>query len=337
MAIKVNKDSKLIKVLASQARFQEVAQDQAAEAEEIIAELSQDMSPENRHQIAQVIGYTVNDMQQGALDFLNVVADQKNIGYGDKAAFNVKTGGVKAYFQAKGSTTPRSFVSGKQILVDTEEVSARPAINVIDLRTGRVKMADLIREANREITNKKIKKIEQVLHAAVQKFAAPFYGTGTGVEKAVLDKIIAYFRRLGPVNIIGDIEAVSKLAGLVGMEMGNSLTQRTDNMVNEYNENGFIGKYNGCNVIALANAIATDADPKDPEKQYTVLDPNWLYIVPGNMSSDMRNLKIVNEGGMNSFEAQDINDLVFEVRLDQWFGAAFVTGKLPTIGGYLIG
>ena len=51
MAIKVNKDSKLIKVLASQARYQTVAQDQADEAEQIIAELSQDMSPENRHQL----------------------------------------------------------------------------------------------------------------------------------------------------------------------------------------------------------------------------------------------------------------------------------------------
>ena len=329
MAIKVNKDSKLIKVLASQARYQTVAQDQADEAEQIIAELAQDMSPENRHQIAQIIGYTVNDMQQGALDFLNVVADQKNIGYGDKAAFNVKTGGIKAYFQAKGSTTPRSFVSGKQILVDTEEVSARPAINLIDLRTGRVKMADLIREANREITNKKIKKVEQVLHAAVQNFATPFYGTGTGVDKAVLDKQLAYFRRLGPVSIIGDIEAVGKMAGIVGMAMGDQM-QRSDAMINEYNENGFIGKYMGCNVIALANAC--EEGSTEP-----ILNPNWLYIVPGNMSSEGRNLKIVNEGGMNSFEAQDINDLVFEVRLDQWFGAAFVTGKLPTIGGYLIG
>lgn len=329
MAIKVNKDSKLIKVLASQARYQTVAQDQADEAEQIIAELAQDMSPENRHQIAQIIGYTVNDMQQGALDFLNVVADQKNIGYGDKAAFNVKTGGIKAYFQAKGSTTPRSFVSGKQILVDTEEVSARPAINLIDLRTGRVKMADLIREANREITNKKIKKVEQVLHAAVQNFATPFYGTGTGVDKAVLDKQLAYFRRLGPVSIIGDIEAVGKMAGLVGMAMGDQM-QRSEAMINEYNENGFIGKYMGCNVIALANAC--EEGSTEP-----ILNPNWLYIVPGNMSSEGRNLKIVNEGGMNSFEAQDINDLVFEVRLDQWFGAAFVTGKLPTIGGYLIG
>lgn len=330
MPIKVDRDSKLIKVLAAQARNQEVPADQADEAAAIIAELAEDMTPANRHEIAQVIGYTVNEMQQGALDFLNVIADQKNINYGDKAAFNVQTGGIKAYFQAKGSTTPRSFVSGKQILVDTEEVSARPAINIMDLRTGRVKMADLIREANREITNKKIKKVEQVLHAAVSAFASPFYGTGTGVDKAVLDKIIAYFRRLGPVTIIGDIEAVSKMEGLVGMAMGNSLTQHSDNMINEFNENGFVGKYNGCTVVAMANAYEDGSTTP-------ILNPNWLYIVPGNMSADKRNLKVVNEGGMSSFEAQDINDLTFEVRLDQWFGAAFVTGKLPTIGGYLIG
>ena len=325
MAIKVNKDSKLIKVLASQARYQTVAQDQAEEAEAIIAELAQDMSPENRHQIAQVIGYTVNEMQHGALDFLNVIADQKNINYGDKAAFAVRTGGIKAYFQAKGSTTPRSFVSGRQILVDTEEVSARPAINILDLRSGRVKMADLIREANREITNKKLQKVEQVLHAAAANFASPFYATGTGVDKTALDKIIAYFRRLGPVSIVGDIEAVSKLSTVAGMEL-----QRSDAMLNEYNENGFIGKYNGCNVIAMANAY--EAGSTEP-----ILNPNWLYIIPGNLSADARNLKVVNEGGMNSFEAQDINDMVFEVRLDQWFGAAFVTGKLPTLGCYLIG
>lgn len=330
MGIKVNKDSKLIKVLAAQARYQDVPADQAEEAAQIIAELAQDMTPENRHEIAQVIGYTVNEMQQGALDFLNIVADQKNINYGDKAAFNIKTGGVKAYFQAKGSTTPRSFVSGKQILVDTEEISARPAINIMDLRTGRVKMADLIREANREMTNKKMKKIEQVLHAAMGNFSQEFYGTGTGIEPAVLDVIINHFRRIGPVTIVGDMEAVGKLAGVAGMEMSSTQTQFSDNMINEYNDNGFIGKYKGCNVVAMTNAY--DEDGVTP-----ILNPNWLYIVPGNMSSDNRNLKIVNEGGVSSFEAQDINDLVFEIRLDQWFGTAFVTGKVPTIGGYLIG
>lgn len=330
MSIKVNKDSKLIKVLASQARRQHVDANMIEEADAIIAELAQDLTPENRHQIAQVIGYTINELQSHELDFLNQVADQKNVNYGDKAAFNIKTKGIKAYFQAKGSTTPRSFVSGKQILVDTEEISARPAINIMDLRTGRVKMADLIREANYEMTLKKLKKVEQVLHAGIQKFETPFYGTGTGINQQVLDKQLNYFRRLGPVNIIGDIEAVSEMAGLVGMQLADGSMQNSNEQINEYNANGFIGKYKGCNVIAMTNAYEEGSTTP-------ILNPKWLYIVPGSLSADSRNLKLVNEGGISSIEAQDINDLVFEVRLDSWFGAAFVTGRLPTAGGYMIG
>ena len=157
--IKIMKDSKLIKVLADQARGVRVDSANADEASAIITELAQDMNPQNRHQIAQTVAYTVNELQQGELDFLNAVADIKNINYGDKAAFNVKTRGIKAYYQAKGSTTPRSYVAGKQLLVETEEISARPAINLMDLRTGRVQMADLINEANREMTNMKLVKI----------------------------------------------------------------------------------------------------------------------------------------------------------------------------------
>lgn len=91
---------------------------------------------------------------------MNQIADIKNIAAGDKAVFNLKTGGIKAYVQAKGSTTKRSYVADRQVTLDTVEISARPAINIVDLRTGRVNMADLIREANREITNKKLAMVE---------------------------------------------------------------------------------------------------------------------------------------------------------------------------------
>ena len=68
-----------------------------------------------------------------------------------------------------------------------------------------------------------------------------------------------------------------------------------------------------------------------------ILDEDWLYILPGGMSADMRNLKIVNEGPVNAMPSQNIDDMVYEVRLDQWFGAAFVVGQKPNIGAYCIG
>lgn len=327
--IKVNRDSKLIKVLAAQARRERVDSAATEEAAQIINELAQDMNPQNRHQIAQTMAYAIDELQQHELDFMNRIADVKNVGYGDKAAFNLKTGTIKAYMQAKGSTTARSYVASKQVLVDTHEISARPAINIVDLRTGRVNMADLIREANYQMTNKKLLHVEKVLHAAIDDYASPFYAVGAGINKPTLDAQLAYFRRFGPVAIVGDLAAVGQLSNLSGMAMNAGMNQFSNEMINEVNNNGFLGRYNGCDVIAMNNAY--EGGSVEP-----VLASNWLYLIPSSMSADARNLKLVNEGSVNSVESQNIDDLTFEVRLDSWFGAAFCSGQLPTIGAYHI-
>lgn len=331
--INVTKDSKFVKVLTAQAKNERVDSNLVQEANEIVAELVKDPSPQNRHQLAQTVGFAVNDLQQGELDFLNHVADIKNIAYGDKAAFNVKTGGIKAYIQAKGSTTARSYVADRQVTLETVEISARPAINIMDLRTGRVNMADLIREANREMTNMKLAKIEGVLHDAIDDYASPFYATGTGVVKATLDAQLAYFNRLGNVTLLGDAAAVGQLSGITGFASysgQNMIVSPSDNMIDELNNNGFIGRYMGANVMKLQNAYKDGTTTP-------VLAVDWIYILPAGMTGDARNLKVVNEGNVNAFESQNIDDLVYEIRLDQWFGAGFVTGKLPTIGAYKIG
>lgn len=269
------------------------------------------MNPQNRHEIAQTMAYAVDELQKNELDFLNQVADKKVIGDREQAAFNVKTGHIKAYIQAKGSTTARSMVGGKQILVDTKEISARPAINIVDLRSGRVNMADLIRMANAEITNAKIADVQSVLQAAVTNFAAPFYGTGTGFDPTVFDPILTHFARMGKVNIIGDHAAVSKMAPFTGMAMNSTLTQHSDAQINEMNDNGFIGRYLGGNVLSMTNAYGHDGVTP-------VLDADWLYIIPAGMTGDARNLKIVEQGPVHAIESQNIDDMTYEVRLDQW-------------------
>ena len=327
--IKVTRGSRLIKVLAAQTRNERVDSNLVNESVQIINELAQDLNPQNQHEIAQIIGYTVDELQPKALDFLNQVADIKNIGYGDKAAFKVSTGGIKAYIQAKGSTTARSYVADSQVLVGTKEISARPAINILDLRAGRVNMADLIRQANVAITNKKLVLIEAVLHDAIDNFGSPFYAHGQGIIQATLDSQLNYFRRLGSVTILGDNAAVGQLAPLTGMAINANSTQFSGNMIEEHNNNGFIGKYNGCDVVAMTNTY-------DEGAVTPMLSPDWLYILPGGVSSDMRNLKVVNEGPVSAVPSQNIDDMVYEVRLDQWFGAAFIVGRKPNIGAYCI-
>ena len=289
------------------------------------------MNPQNRHQIAQLVAYTVDELQQRELDFMNQIADIKNIAIGDKAVFNLKTGGIKAYIQAKGSTTKRSYVADRQVSVDTVEISARPAIHIVDLRAGRVNMADLIREANEQITNKKLVMIESVLHAAIANFGSPFYGASTGTLNAnTLNAQLNHFQRLGPVTILGDRAAVAQLAPFVGMQVNSTPTmQYSGAQIDERNGNGFIGRYLGADVVAMNNAYEDDGVTP-------ILNVDWLYIIPGGMGADMRNLKVVNEGPVNAMPSQNIDDRVYEILLDQWFGAAFVVGKVPNIGAHVI-
>lgn len=332
MAIeKIERGMKLMKVLAAEVRNERVDSDKIEEANQIVAELVQELTPANTHKIGQIVAYTVEELQQKALDFLGYIADQKNIGYGEKAAFKVKTGGIKAYIQAKGATTARSYVADSQILVDTKEIAARPAINIIDLRANRVSAADLIREANEAITNKKLNLIETVLHNSIQTFGSPFYARSTGgLNQAALDAQLMHFRRLGPVTILGDMASVAQLSPLTGMAVNATPTmQYSGNMLDERNNNGFIGRYNGCDVVAMNNTYGEDGVTP-------TLATDWLYIIPGGQSADMRNLKIVNEGGVNSMTSQSIDDRTYDILIDTWFGVAFVTGKNPTSGAHLI-
>lgn len=327
--ILIRKDAKLVKVIAAQARGERIESDHAEEASKIIQELVADFNPQNRYQIAQLMGYSLTEMQQGANDWLSIVADQKNIGFGDKAAFNIRMNGIKAYIQAKGATTSRSKVANKMVTLDTIAVSARPALNIMELRTGRKVMADLIREANLQMSNAKLLHVQNVLTSSISTFATPYYGTGSGIIQATFDAMVMHWRRMGGVAIVGDIAAIDKLAALTGFSYNSSGDKQfAPGIIEEYHRTGVIGYYKGATVISMPN-------PYVDGTANTLLDSGYLYIIPVASSPDYRNLKVVNEGPVTAFEAQNIDDLVYEVRLDQWFGAAFLVGQQPSMGVYL--
>ena len=329
--IEIKRGTKLIKVLAAQNQNERIDSDQIEKANSLISELLEDLNPQTCHKIAQIVAFTVEELQNKALDFLGNIADEKTVGYGEKAAFNVRTDGIKAYVQAKGSTTARSYITDHQILVGTKEISARPAINIVDLKAGRFNMADLIREANAKILEKKLAIVQNVLQSAISQYGSPWYAqSGPTVNPQLLDAQTTYFRRLGPVTLLGDIAIVSQLPASAGMAINANPTMAySGSMLDENNQNGFLGKWHGCDVVGMTNAYEDDGVTP-------ILNPNWIYIIPGAASRDMRNLKIVNEGGVNSMAAQNIDDRVSEILIYTWFGAAFVVGKNPSIGAHEI-
>ena len=304
--VKIERGTKLIKLLAAQNQNERVDSVDIEKAQNLISELLEDLNPQTCHKIAQIVAFTVEELQQHALDFLGIVADEKNVGYGEKAAFKVRTDGIHAYVQAKGATTARSYITDHQLMVGTKEISARPAINIVDLKAGRFNMADLIREANAKIFEKKLEIVQNVLQAGFQGVnKTPWYAKSTGgFNPSLLEAQVLHFRRLGPVTLIGDIAAVGQLDKTAGMQINaNPTWAYSGSMLDEHNENGFLGKWKGADVVGLTNAYKEDGITP-------VLNPNWIYIIPGGQSAEMRNLKIVNEGGVNSMASQNIDDRV---------------------------
>lgn len=272
----------------------------------------------------------MNEMVRPATNFLDVVADVKRVGFNEKAAFKVKQEGIRAYIQAKGATTARSKVANKQITLDTVAVSARPVINIVELKTGQTQMADLISDAAYQMELKELGYIKGVLNAAATAWAAPFYASGAGVVKATLDNQIRFWNRMsagGGAVIVGDIDIVSKLSELTGFNANTTTKQFSDDLINEANRMGYVGIYNGAKVINMINPIVEGTN--DP-----ALDTDKLYIFPAGADAGMRPLKVVFEGDIFSQETTNIDDSTYEVRLDQYLGAGIVYGDRPYLSVY---
>lgn len=271
-----------------------------------------------------MVGFTVNELVQPQTDWLSQIADVKNIGFGDRATFRLQTEGLKAFIQAKGATTARSKIAHKQVDLGTIAVGVRPSINFLELKTGRVQMSELITDAAVKMEHAMISYIQKVLYDAVSSWSDPFYGAGAGIVKTTLNPMLMHWSRLGGSALLGDIAVTSKLAEMTGFTASSTSQQFAPSIIEEYNRTGVIGTYLGSKVVTLVNAYQEDGVTP-------LINTRYLYILPTGTDISTRPLKVVFEGDVVSTESTNIDDLVYEVRLDRFFGAGMIVGKNPAI------
>lgn len=325
----IEKNSNLVKILVASAKHE--SQDTALldEANAYVRELASEMNPDARYKIGQIVGFTVNEMIKPATNWLASMADLKTVGYGDKAQFQVPLNGIKAFVQAKGSTTARSKVASKAITLDTVDISARPVINIVELKSGMIDMGELIRQATYEMELAEYGLIQNALTAAASSWSSPYYGSGSGIVKTTLDPMIRHWMRLSagatPV-ILGDIDIIAKLAEQTGFTAATGTMQFANGIIEEQNMNGFIGVYSGARVANMINPVKDD--------DTLTFDHDKLFILPAGADATLRPLKVVHEGDVMSHEAENIDDLSYEVRLDRYVGAGVVVGDRPYVSVY---
>ena len=329
MAIQIFKDSEIVNVAIAEARKERIDSNVRENANKLIKDLATDPNPNNKYQIAQLVKFAVNDIVRRDTNWLENLADVKRVGFGEKAEFEVKLPGIKAFIQAKGATTPRTKNAHKVVSLETISVSARPVINIVELQNGLANAADVINDASYQMECAMHGYIQDVLTAAAATWAAPYYGTGSGLVKATLDPMVMHWVRVGGgAAIFGDIGETTDLAQLTGFNANVNTQQFSGNIINEQNENAVIGTYLSAKVVNLMNPLKEDGTDS------FLFDQRKLYIVPTGVDAGMRPLKVVFEGDVFSTEATNIDDLSWEIRLDQYFNAAIAKGVRPYLSMY---
>ena len=101
MAIEIYKDSQITEVAIAAARHERIDSKVREDADKLIKDLASNPNPNNKYQISQLVKFGVNDIIKRDTNWLDLVADTKRVGFGDKAEFDVKLPGVKAFIQAK--------------------------------------------------------------------------------------------------------------------------------------------------------------------------------------------------------------------------------------------
>lgn len=71
MAIEIKKDSKIVDVMVAQAKKERVDSAIAEEATNLIKDLASNPTPDNRYQIAQLVGFAVTEINRPKTNWLD--------------------------------------------------------------------------------------------------------------------------------------------------------------------------------------------------------------------------------------------------------------------------
>ncbi len=140
-----------------------------------------------------------------------------------------------------------------------------------------------------------------------------------GLTKTNLDRVLTQIRRAGRPTFVGDyalLSQVTPFAGYVGAINGNTITGISEKMLNEINENGILGMYNGTVLKEMPNQYDYTSIVEDEEgnKNFKTLLPEGLgFVIPTGAKSPIATWT---RGGLTSFTGNDVKTGKIMTRFD---------------------
>ncbi len=246
-------------------------------------------------------------------------AEIRRKGYGEKISFTVRTGkyrGKKFVTKAGDQGIYKTFtLDNRELVMQPRIYAGATRLEIEDFLLGRISMAELLDVLTEALNEKLYIEIQKALVASFTDSSRPTANkySGDGFVASEFDKLISTVRAYGDsVNIYCTFSFASKLCNQTGWTgTPNMSSIDADDIRNQ----GYIGKYKGCNVVVLSQSFSDDTNTE------TLVNDAYCYIMPAGAEKPV---KIAFEG--TTF-VRNFTDAVLsqEISLEQMFDVAVLS------------
>lgn len=296
--------------IAEKLKNREISADskEVKDIENILMEMAS--TEDGRTEIAEVIGVYLQE-QMNKIDIAPLITDSKHFNFGDRPEFRLKKKGIKAYWIAPNSSTPKSKNYQETLNMDFETLSVRPECLLDELKAGRISsLQELLADGQEALRTAIVEKVFTILGQVYNEQGA---GKGfitvctTGIDKASLEKAIdAVTYRTGKnAVILGDKTLTNQIMGFDGFAPEAN---------EEIRKNGTLGYFRGARIIGV-NDVYDEALGK------SLVPKDRLFIVSDKIGYS------ATYGDVKTGQENSIEDWSWNARVDMEWGIAVTNPK----------
>ncbi|MDU1176522.1 MAG: HK97-fold major capsid protein [Peptoniphilus harei] len=265
---------------------------------------------DGRTEIAEVIGVYLQE-QMNKIDIAPLITDSKHFNLGDRPEFRLKKKGIKAYWIAPNSSTPKSKNYQETLGMDFETLSVRPECLLDELKAGRISsLQELLTDGQEALRTAIVEKVFTILGQVYNEQGAGKDFTTictSALEKSAVEKAIdAVTYRTGKnAVILGDKLLTNQIMGFDGF---------TNEANEEIRKNGTLGYFRGARIVGVNDvydeALGKSLVPKD--RLFVLSDKIGYSATYGDVKTGQEN---------------SIEDWSWNARVDMEWGIAITNPK----------
>lgn len=276
-------------------------------AEALLAKMAS--TEDGRAEIAEVIAVFI-DQNFNKFDIAPYIFEYKNFKLGDKPEFRLKKKGIKAYWIAPNSSTPKSRNYQETLSMEFDSLSVRPECLIDELKTGRIgTLSDLLKDATEAVQNAIVGKVFTILGQVYNEANLPdqFTADTTNLSQTSVNNAIdaVVYKTGAKATLIGDMMLINQIRDFAGY---------TPATLDEIMKTGRIGVYRGANIIAVSEV-------QDPSTGKILVPKNRLYVVSQKLGY------AATYGESKSGQESSIEDWSWNARIDKEWGATVTEPK----------